>query len=437
VLELFSGADRTTPTFDGATIRSVNEMPVTSVTGIANFARVRSVTMRASEQPDLLCSKGVLDNRQSRGSDIGMSSRTLLVGLVLSTLTFAYMAPASAAPKASAVKSDSQPTIAVLDLSATPQEEEMAVTAADALNAELISTKSYTVVERRKIAQVIKEQALGQAGVISEESAAKVGALVGAKLLVTGRLSRIGDLYRLDARVLDSESGRVVVARHAEFSDRKNLQLAVKEVAAGLADPSKPAHSDKSGGATAAVAEKVAPDIVVDPAKVKDAARELVQQVGDRFKKVKAKIGSVDEAGRATFSAGDQVVFAGMKMEVFGEDEMTGGRARKGSLIVRRADSGDGVGDTQSDSAPIDSGDEIVSLPFAASVNGPSKDAVKAVTKALESLSNFTVGDNKRGTPVRIELDLKGTRIGERHLILRVVDPQDTVQATYESDIGL
>ena len=62
---------------------------------------------------------------------------------------------------------------------------------------------------------------------------------------------------------------------------------------------------------------------------------------------------------------------------------------------------------------------------------------LKAVTKALESLNNFTAGDNKRGTPVRVELDLKGTRIGERHLILRVIDPQNTVQATYESDIGL
>jgi len=356
-----------------------------------------------------------------------MMLRTLLT---LSLVLISFAASAKTAP---AAPPPPPQTLAVLDFSFTPHEEELAVTAADALNAELMASKAFTIVERRKIAHAIKEQALGQAGIISEESAMKVGQMVGAKLLVLGRLSKLDDFYRLDARIIDSESTKIVVARHAEFRDKKSLQVAVREVAAGLADPSsgpQAVGSTKDG-------REAPKDVPVDPGKAKEAARELAEQVGEEFSTVRAKITNVDEGGVATFSYGSKLVFVGMRLDVIGEDEMSGGKTKKGMMIVRRADGSDAWGSVESASAPLDSGDEVVSLPFAPSVTGPSQEAVKAVSKALESLNGFTSTQNKRGTPLRAELDLKGTTIGERHLVLRIIDPHNDVQGTFESTVGL
>jgi curli biogenesis system outer membrane secretion channel CsgG len=331
-----------------------------------------------------------------------------------------------------------QPTLAVLDLSFTPAEEGLASAAAEALNAELISTNAFIVVERRKISSVLREQALGQAGVISEASAAKVGALVGARLLVTGRLSHIGKVYRLDARIIDSETARVTAARHAEFQTRSSLQLAVREVAAGLADPSLP---DGTAGVARAKdgksTDKGPPDVPADPSKARDAAAELAGQLGQRFTRVKGQIASVDDAGMAVFNAGTSLVFAGMRMEIIGVDDMTGSRARKGYLTVRSAEGGDVTGSTESDRAPAGSGDDVVSLPLAATVTGTSKEAVKALSNALEGTAGFTRSDDKSSTPVRVELELKGRTIGARHIVVRVIDPQGNVQGSFEGTVGL
>jgi len=59
----------------------------------------------------------------------------------------------------------------------------------DMLTTALFQSKRYRVVERQELGAVMQEQKLGQAGVISKETAAKAGAVKGADILVVAAVT--------------------------------------------------------------------------------------------------------------------------------------------------------------------------------------------------------------------------------------------------------
>ena len=56
------------------------------------------------------------------------------------------------------------------------------------LTADLSADPRFNFVDRGQLQQVLDEEALGASGIISQDSAAKIGQLTGAKVLVTGRV---------------------------------------------------------------------------------------------------------------------------------------------------------------------------------------------------------------------------------------------------------
>jgi hypothetical protein len=77
------------------------------------------------------------------------------------------------------------------------------------LNAHLSTLPDVFLVERQEIDKLLGEQELGMAGNIAPDTAAKVGALIGAKVLVTGRVFESGGKGYLVAKVIGAETGRV------------------------------------------------------------------------------------------------------------------------------------------------------------------------------------------------------------------------------------
>jgi len=59
----------------------------------------------------------------------------------------------------------------------------------DMLTTALFQSKRYRVVERQELGEVMQEQKLGQAGVVSKETAAKSGAVKGADILVVAAVT--------------------------------------------------------------------------------------------------------------------------------------------------------------------------------------------------------------------------------------------------------
>lgn len=81
---------------------------------------------------------------------------------------------------------------------------------ADMLVAELARDPSLIVVQRDRVEEIIREQALQLSGRVADETAVRIGRLAGATVLITGSVTAIGDRIRMDAQLVGVEQGRVL-----------------------------------------------------------------------------------------------------------------------------------------------------------------------------------------------------------------------------------
>ncbi len=127
-------------------------------------------------------------------------------------------------------------TAAVLDFQTTG--DSLAGKGAEAavlLNARLSSAApGLILVERQELEKSLGEQELGLSGTVAPDTAAKVGALTGAQVLVTGRLFEAGGRYFLVAKIIGTETSRVY-GDTVDFGEPGALDKGVTELAAKIA----------------------------------------------------------------------------------------------------------------------------------------------------------------------------------------------------------
>ncbi len=110
---------------------------------------------------------------------------------------------------------------------------------ADMLVTRLVKAGKFIVVEREELQRVLEEQSLGMSGLVTPQSAAKVGKLLGVELLVTGSVSEFGEKRSkvggaigklgfggkiskrkaravVDIRLVNTSTGEIVMAEKAE-----------------------------------------------------------------------------------------------------------------------------------------------------------------------------------------------------------------------------
>lgn len=145
------------------------------------------------------------------------SKLTRAAAYALSCITFQIFfsssLPAKCNEQAAGASDSSTLTLAVLDFK--NNSGQFALDALEKSVPEMLKTElsrsgaGLLVVERQKLAAILQEQALGQTGVLDEETAQRVGQLVGAQFLVSGEISTIGSKLRLDCHILKVETGQV------------------------------------------------------------------------------------------------------------------------------------------------------------------------------------------------------------------------------------
>jgi hypothetical protein len=77
------------------------------------------------------------------------------------------------------------------------------------VNANLSAEAQLITVERAELEKILGEQELGLSGTVSTETAAKVGNLTGAKVLVTGRVFKADKELIIVAKIIGTETSRV------------------------------------------------------------------------------------------------------------------------------------------------------------------------------------------------------------------------------------
>lgn len=86
----------------------------------------------------------------------------------------------------------------------------------DMLIAELANNPSLIIVQRERVDEIVREQAFQLSGRVTDESTVKIGRLIGANVLVTGRMIVADGLLRLDAQLVGVEQGTVLGAVSAD-----------------------------------------------------------------------------------------------------------------------------------------------------------------------------------------------------------------------------
>lgn len=101
-------------------------------------------------------------------------------------------------------------TVAVFDFDSKDEAvKDFGPKVAALINANLSAEPRILTVERAEIAKVLGEQEMGLSGTVSPDSAAKIGQITGAKVLVTGRVFRADGRTILVAKVIGTETSRV------------------------------------------------------------------------------------------------------------------------------------------------------------------------------------------------------------------------------------
>ncbi|MDD5261503.1 MAG: CsgG/HfaB family protein [Methylacidiphilales bacterium] len=110
------------------------------------------------------------------------------------------------------------------------------------LEADLSTSKHTLMVERQEVDKILNEQELGKSGLVSAETAAKIGSLTGAQVLVTGRLFAVGNQYMAVAKIISTETSRVYGVT-TTVADLGNLPQAARDLS-GKIDEVLASHRD-------------------------------------------------------------------------------------------------------------------------------------------------------------------------------------------------
>jgi hypothetical protein len=101
-------------------------------------------------------------------------------------------------------------TVAVFDFESKDEAiRDLGPKVATLINVQLSADPRLITVERAELEKVLSEQELGLSGAISPETAAKVGHLTGAKVLVTGRAFLVDRQLMIVAKIIGTETSRV------------------------------------------------------------------------------------------------------------------------------------------------------------------------------------------------------------------------------------
>lgn len=82
----------------------------------------------------------------------------------------------------------------------------------DLLFAELAASERLILVDRVDLARTLEEHELNLSGMVNAQEAVRVGQLTGAKLLITGSIMEVGNTTYLVAKIIGTETTRVLAA---------------------------------------------------------------------------------------------------------------------------------------------------------------------------------------------------------------------------------
>lgn len=170
----------------------------------------------------------------------GLSSRIgirLRLTAVVSALALAGVGIAQPATAQQDPAADDRPGVAVFEFanggSYGPDRQDFAdlgVGLQQMLLTELSQSSDLRIVERSTLRELLAEQDLAVEGRVDPRTAAEVGRLVGARYTITGVFADVWGDFRMDARIIDGETGEVMRSERVR-GEREELYSLLVELA--------------------------------------------------------------------------------------------------------------------------------------------------------------------------------------------------------------
>lgn len=119
--------------------------------------------------------------------------------------------------------------VAILDFEASKEVSDLGSRIADLLAVNLSEQVNLRLVERGRLKEILSEMGLCLTGILDKNTVAQVGKMVGAKILITGRVFTIKDELIAIAKIIGVETGRVYAEVALGEVDKK-LSFLVKKL---------------------------------------------------------------------------------------------------------------------------------------------------------------------------------------------------------------
>ena len=121
--------------------------------------------------------------------------------------------------------------IGIFDLTSYNVPAATATAVSEILGTELFNTGRFTIVDRKNMDKILKEQAFQRTGCTTTDCAVEVGRILNINNMVIGSLSRLGNTYKINIQLVDVEKGEVITANDAECSSEDKLSEAATRLA--------------------------------------------------------------------------------------------------------------------------------------------------------------------------------------------------------------
>jgi TolB-like protein len=142
----------------------------------------------------------------------------------------------AALPGYMSVHAQTKTTIAVLTLEAKNVSQETADAVADILCTELFNSQRFNVIERQAITRILEEQKLQMIGVTDMSKAVEIGKILNVEKIMIGSVSRLGDSYIINTRLVDVKTGATDLAQNAKSNNgEEGLTNAINDLVSRIA----------------------------------------------------------------------------------------------------------------------------------------------------------------------------------------------------------
>jgi len=131
-----------------------------------------------------------------------------------------------------------KPSVALLELEATGIEKYVAQALTNRLRAELFAVDKFTVLERERMEEILREQGFQQTGCVSDACVVQAGKLIGVQQMIAGRIAQMQNGYSIHTRLIDVATGEIVRSNDHECTcDIETvLKVSMKRAAYMLSD---------------------------------------------------------------------------------------------------------------------------------------------------------------------------------------------------------